>query len=64
MPDAKIEIVYYPKNESFTVRMNIQVVKRGTIRSEANADDILTAINNATSKITDQLRRIKTQYEK
>jgi ribosome-associated translation inhibitor RaiA len=64
MPDVKAEIAYYPKNRSFTTRLNVQVAKKGTIRAEANANDVLTSINEVVDRIIDQLRRVKTQYEK
>jgi ribosomal subunit interface protein len=64
MPNVKAEIVFYNKEKSFTTRLNIQVVHKGTIRSEAHADDVLTSINKAVDKILDQLRRVKTTYEK
>ncbi|MDR0739350.1 MAG: ribosome-associated translation inhibitor RaiA [Mycoplasmataceae bacterium] len=63
LPEVKAEIVYYPKNQSFTTRINLKVVKKGTIRAEANAHDVLTSINEAVDRIIDQLRRVKTQYE-
>jgi ribosome-associated translation inhibitor RaiA len=64
MPEVKAEIVYYTKNQSFTTRMNVKVIKRGTIRAEANAHDVLTSINEVVDRIVDQLRRVKTKYEK
>jgi ribosomal subunit interface protein len=64
MPDIKAEIVHYPKRHVFATRLNLQVKNRGIIRAEAKADDILTAINLAVEKIADQLRRVKTRYEK
>ncbi|MDR3257243.1 MAG: ribosome-associated translation inhibitor RaiA [Mycoplasmataceae bacterium] len=64
MPEVKAEIAYYAKNQSYTTRINVSVVKKGTLRAEANAHDVLTSINNAADKIVDQLRRVKTQYEK
>lgn len=63
MPNAKAEIVYYPKQQSFTIRINVQVVKKGTLRAEAKANDILTAINECADKITEQLRKIKDRYD-
>jgi ribosome-associated translation inhibitor RaiA len=34
------------------------------LRAEANAHDVLTSINEAVDRIIDQLRRVKTKYEK
>lgn len=64
MPEVKAEIVFYPKDRSFTTRINVRVIKKGTIRAEANAHDVLTSINEVVDKIVDQLRRVKTRYEK
>ncbi|MDR1235145.1 MAG: ribosome-associated translation inhibitor RaiA [Mycoplasmataceae bacterium] len=64
IPEVKAEIVYYPKNQSFTTRINLQVIKKGMLRAEANAHDVLTSINEAVDRIIDQLRRVKTKYEK
>lgn len=57
----KVEIVYYAKNKTFTVRVNASVPHKGQLRAEANEADVLTAINEACSKMIDQLRRAKTQ---
>ena len=61
--NIKAEIVCYPKNKTFTVRINVNVPTKGTIRSEANNNEILTAINQSCDKIIDQLRRVKTQFK-
>jgi ribosome-associated translation inhibitor RaiA len=63
-PNVKAEIAYFPKNQSYTTKLNVQVVRKGTLRGEANAHDVLTSINNAADKIIDQLRRVKTQFGK
>lgn len=62
-PEAKAEIVFYEKQKKYTARMNVSVKTKGVIRAEANEYDVLTAINNCAEKITDQLRRVKTQFK-
>lgn len=62
--EIKVEFVHYPKNKSFTTRINVLVPTKGPIRAEAKANDIRTSINECCSKIIDQLRRIKTQFKK
>ncbi|GHU48347.1 hypothetical protein FACS1894218_4990 [Bacilli bacterium] len=63
-PHVKAEIAYFPKNQSYTTKLNIAVVRKGTLRAEANAHDVLTSVNDAVDKIIDQLRRVKTQFGK
>ena len=61
--DGKVEIVYYAKQNKYTCRMNVHVKTKGIIRAEANAYDVITSINDCANKITDQLRRVKTQFK-
>lgn len=62
--DVKVEVVSYPKNRTYKVRMNIGVPNRGVIRGEAQDYDILSAVNKCCDKVIDQLRRVKTRFEK
>ena len=62
LDNAKIEIVYYAKQKSYKSRINIHVAKKGLLRAESAAKDIITAFNDTTDKIFDQLRRVKTKF--
>lgn len=62
--NVKAEIVFYSKENSFTVRLNVPILGSSSIRSEAHAPDLLTAINQVVEKTLDQLRRIKTKRTK
>jgi ribosomal subunit interface protein len=64
IPEVKAEIVSYPKQGRFAVRVNVPVKGKSTLRGEGIAEDVLTAINLVTEKILDQLRRVKTGYER
>ena len=61
---AKVEIVYYKKNQTYKTRINIDVKGGKIIRAEASANTIYGATNSAVDKIEDQLRRIKTKFIK
>lgn len=61
--DIKVEVVNYPKEKTYKIRINVSVPTKGVIRSEANDFNILTAVNKACDKIIDQLRRVKTQFK-
>lgn len=62
--DIKVEVVCYPKDKAYTIRINVTVPTKGVIRAEANDNDVLTAVNKCCDKIVDQLRRVKTQFKK
>jgi ribosome-associated translation inhibitor RaiA len=64
IPEVKAEIVHYPKQGKFATIVNVPVKGKRTLRAEGIADDVLTSINLVTEKILDQLRRVKTSYEK
>ncbi|WP_027119515.1 ribosome hibernation-promoting factor, HPF/YfiA family [[Mycoplasma] testudinis] len=59
--NIKAEVVKYEKENRFTVRLNTPIIKGSIIRSEAKADDVLTAINEVIEKSLDQIRRVKTK---
>ena len=61
--NIKIEIVFYQKTKEYTVRINVVVPIKGVIRAEDKSFDVLTSINECCNKITDQLRRVKTQFK-
>lgn len=61
--NVKIEIVFYQKTREYTVRINVVVPVKGVIRAEDKSFDVLTSINESCNKITDQLRRVKTQFK-
>lgn len=63
-PNVKAEICFYPKNQSYVVSLVAGVVKKNNIKCEATSENVSTAINQAVDKILDQLRRVKTQFEK
>ena len=63
MPNVKTEVVFYPKQQSYTVRMNVSVKTKGLLRAEGSGNEITTAINFCVDKIIDQLRRVKTQFK-
>lgn len=62
--DVKVEIVYYSKINAFKARINVRVISRGVIRSEASAPTVYGAAKAALDKIEDQLRRAKTKLRK
>jgi putative sigma-54 modulation protein len=64
IPEIKAEIAHYPKQGRFATRINVPVKGKSTLRAEGIAEDVLTSINFAVEKIIDQLRRVKTSYEK
>ncbi|WP_027124030.1 HPF/RaiA family ribosome-associated protein [Mycoplasmoides pirum] len=59
----KAEIVYYSRENEFSVRLNVNIIKSHTIRSEHKAPDVLTAINKVVDHCLDQIRRIKTKKD-
>lgn len=61
--NIKVEVVFYSKTKTYTIRINVTVPKKGVIRGEETQHDILTAINNCCDKVIDQLRRVKTQFK-
>ena len=61
--NIKIEIVFYQKTKEYTVRINVVTPIKGVIRAENKSHDVLTSINKTCNKITDQLRRVKTQFQ-
>lgn len=63
LPEGKAEIVFYEKQKKYTARINVSVRSKGVIRAEASAYDVITAINDCADKVTDQLRRVKTQFK-
>ncbi len=60
----KAEIVYYPRENTFTVRLNVRLIGASAIlRSEDNEPDVLTAINKVIDRTLDQIRRHKTRKQ-
>lgn len=60
--NIKAEVVKYEKEDCYTVRLNVSIIKGSVIRSEASAKDVLTAINEVIEKCLDQIRRVKTKH--
>ncbi len=59
---AKVELVYYDADKTYTARVTISLNGHPDIHSEAaTTNDIYTAINEMVEKTLDQLRRAKDQ---
>lgn len=59
-----VEIEFLKKEKKYVVKMNLPIHKHLLVSSESKATSVLTAINNATEKTLDQLRRIKVRDSK
>lgn len=57
----KVEYVYYKSEKSYKMRLNVNIHKANSIRSEASGFDLMHATSSCIDKTLDQLRKIKTQ---